>query len=84
MKRVTVLGATGSVGRRSLELVQRFPDEFRLVGMAARGTNPELIAELAAKHRPQALALSISALPTRSRDSCRIPDPRSCAARLGS
>jgi 1-deoxy-D-xylulose-5-phosphate reductoisomerase len=57
MKRVTVLGATGSVGRRSLELVQRFPDEFRLVGMAARGTNPELIAELAAKHRPQALAL---------------------------
>ena len=57
MKRVTVLGVTGSVGRRALELVERFPDEFRVEGMAARGSNPELIVELCRKHRPRALAL---------------------------
>jgi 1-deoxy-D-xylulose-5-phosphate reductoisomerase len=57
VKRLTVLGVTGSVGRRALELVDRFPDEFRLEGMAARGSTPELIVELCARHRPRALAL---------------------------
>ena len=46
MKRLIVLGATGSVGRRTLELVEHFPDEFRVEGLAARGSNPELLAEL--------------------------------------
>jgi 1-deoxy-D-xylulose-5-phosphate reductoisomerase len=57
VKRLTVLGVTGSVGRRALELVERFPDEFRVEGMAARGSTPELIAKLCARHRPRALAL---------------------------
>ncbi len=57
MKRLTVLGVTGSVGRRALELVERFPEEFRVEGMAARGSTPELIVELCARHRPRALAL---------------------------
>ncbi len=57
MKRLTVLGVTGSVGRRALELVDRFPDEFRVEGMAARGSSPELIVELCARHRPRAVAL---------------------------
>jgi len=58
MKRLTVLGVTGSVGRRALELVERFPDEFKVEGMAARGSTPELIVELCARHHPRALALS--------------------------
>ncbi len=58
MKRLTILGVTGSVGRRTLELVERFPDEFRVEAMAARGSNPALIAELCARHRPRALALT--------------------------
>jgi len=58
MKRVTVLGVTGSVGRRTLELVEHFPDEFRLEGMAARGSDPALVAELCARHRPRVLALT--------------------------
>ena len=57
MKRLTVLGVTGSVGRRALELVEEFPDEFRVEGMAARGSTPELIVSLCARHRPRALAL---------------------------
>ncbi len=58
MKRLTVLGVTGSVGRRTLELVDQFRDEFRVEGMAARGSNPALVAELCAHHRPRALALT--------------------------
>jgi 1-deoxy-D-xylulose-5-phosphate reductoisomerase len=58
MKRLTILGVSGSIGRRALELVERFPEEFRVEGMAARGSRPELIAELCARHRPRALALS--------------------------
>ena len=61
MKRLTVLGVTGSVGRRTLELVEHFPEEFRVEGMAARGSNPELIVELCRRHRPRALALSDAA-----------------------
>ena len=37
MKRVTILGATGSIGLRTLELVSSFPDEFSVAGLAARG-----------------------------------------------
>ena len=51
MKRLTVLGVTGSVGRRTLELVEHFPDDFQLEGMAARGSNPELVADLCRRHR---------------------------------
>ncbi|MCI0547067.1 MAG: 1-deoxy-D-xylulose-5-phosphate reductoisomerase [Candidatus Rokubacteria bacterium] len=58
MKRLIVLGVTGSVGRRTLELVEHFPDEFRVEGMAARGSNPELLADLCRRHRPRALAIA--------------------------
>ena len=57
MKAITVLGATGSVGRRTLELVSRFPDEFRIAGLAARGTNLPLLVEQIREHRPGAVAL---------------------------
>ncbi|HYS94307.1 MAG TPA: 1-deoxy-D-xylulose-5-phosphate reductoisomerase [Candidatus Acidoferrales bacterium] len=58
MKRLTVLGATGSVGKRALELVAHFPEQFRVEGLAARGSNPDLMAELCRVHQPRAVALS--------------------------
>jgi len=74
MKRLTVLGVTGSVGRRTLELVEHFPDDFRLEGVAARGSNPELVADLCRRHRPRVLALSdADALDTVAR---ALPAPR--------
>jgi len=57
MRRVTVLGATGSVGRRALELCAQFTDVFRIEGLAARGSSPDLVVELCRIHRPKALAL---------------------------
>ena len=58
MKRLTVLGATGSVGRRALDLVAHFPEQFRVEGLAARGSDPGLVAELCRAHRPRVVALS--------------------------
>ncbi len=57
MKTVTVLGATGSIGRRTLELIAAFPDQFRVGGLAARGSDVALVAELVRAHRPAAVAL---------------------------
>jgi 1-deoxy-D-xylulose-5-phosphate reductoisomerase len=57
MKRVTLLGGTGSIGLRTLELVSSFPEELALAGFAARGSNVELIADLCRKYSPTAVAL---------------------------
>ena len=57
MKRVTLLGATGSVGRRALELVSAFPDALSVEGLAARGSNVPLLAELCRRYRPKAVAV---------------------------
>lgn len=57
MKRITVLGATGSIGLRTLELVSSFPDEFAVGGLAARGSNVDVIADLCRKYAPAAVAL---------------------------
>jgi 1-deoxy-D-xylulose-5-phosphate reductoisomerase len=57
VKTVTVLGATGSIGRRTLDLVTAFPQEFRVGGLAARGSDVALVAEQVRAHRPTAVAL---------------------------
>jgi len=57
MKRITLLGATGSVGLRTLDLVSAFPEEFAVAALAARGSNAELIADLCRKYSPRAVAL---------------------------
>jgi 1-deoxy-D-xylulose-5-phosphate reductoisomerase len=57
MKRIALLGATGSIGRRTLELVSAFPGALQVTGLAARGSNVELLAELCARHRPEAVAV---------------------------
>lgn len=44
MRRVIVLGSTGSIGTQALEVISENPDSFVLVGLAA-GTNSELLEE---------------------------------------
>jgi 1-deoxy-D-xylulose-5-phosphate reductoisomerase len=58
VKAITILGATGSVGRRALELVSRFPEQFRIAGLAVRGSNLPLLIEQIRLHRPEAVALA--------------------------
>ena len=44
MRRVIVLGSTGSIGVQALEVIAANPDRFELVGLAA-GRNKEKLAE---------------------------------------
>jgi 1-deoxy-D-xylulose-5-phosphate reductoisomerase len=74
MKRVTILGATGSVGLRTLEIVSSFPDEFSVAGLAARGSNVELVADLCRKYSPRAVALLDAG--ARDRLARLLPSPR--------
>ena len=41
---VVILGSTGSIGTQALEIVAANPDRFRVVGLAAGGGSPELLA----------------------------------------
>ncbi|WP_026356497.1 1-deoxy-D-xylulose-5-phosphate reductoisomerase [Mycobacterium sp. 141] len=43
-QRVLVLGSTGSIGTQALEVIAANPDRFEVVGLAAGGGNPELLA----------------------------------------
>ena len=42
--RVLILGSTGSIGTQALEVIAANPDRFEVVGLAAGGANPELLA----------------------------------------
>ncbi len=55
MKSIVVLGSTGSIGTQTLEVVRRFPAEFRVVGLAA-GTNMSLLKQQVEEFRPQFVA----------------------------
>lgn len=55
-KRVLILGATGSIGRSTLDVLTDLADEWEIAGLAAGSKGREL-AELANRFRPEALAL---------------------------
>ena len=48
-KRVVLLGSTGSIGTQALEVIAENPDRFELIGLAARGSDPELMVSQARK-----------------------------------
>jgi 1-deoxy-D-xylulose-5-phosphate reductoisomerase len=56
MRNVSILGSTGSVGRSTLAVVDAFPDQLRVVGLAAGG-NLDLLAEQIARYRPELVSV---------------------------
>ncbi len=57
MKTVSVLGSTGSIGTQTLEVVEAFPERFR-VGILAANRSWETLARQARQFRPASVALS--------------------------
>jgi len=49
---IVILGSTGSIGTQALDLVRAHPDRFRVVGLTAGGSNPELFAAQVAEFAP--------------------------------
>ena len=47
---VIILGSTGSIGRQALDVIERNPERFRVVGLSAGGGQPDLMAEQARRH----------------------------------
>ncbi|MFQ5482319.1 MAG: 1-deoxy-D-xylulose-5-phosphate reductoisomerase [Nitrospinaceae bacterium] len=56
MKKIAVLGSTGSIGVNTLDVIELNPDRFELVAMAA-GSNVDLFAEQIHKFRPRLVSL---------------------------
>lgn len=56
MKRIALLGSTGSIGVSTLALVRQFPEHFEIVGMAA-GRNLALLAKQIKEFRPKMVAI---------------------------
>jgi 1-deoxy-D-xylulose-5-phosphate reductoisomerase len=58
MRRVVILGSTGSIGTQALDVIRRNPDRFDVVGLAASGSRMELLSEQVAEFRPSVIAIS--------------------------
>ncbi|HEV8663617.1 MAG TPA: 1-deoxy-D-xylulose-5-phosphate reductoisomerase [Candidatus Methylomirabilis sp.] len=56
MKRIAILGSTGSIGTQALALAARHPERFRVVGLAARD-NLERLAEQVRAFRPSLVSV---------------------------
>lgn len=57
MKRIVILGSTGSIGSSTLDVVSRFPDRFQIVGLAA-GSNDQILEDQIRTFQPKVVALS--------------------------
>jgi 1-deoxy-D-xylulose-5-phosphate reductoisomerase len=57
MKRLAILGSTGSIGVQALDVVGRFPARFQVVGLAA-GRNVARLAEQVRRFRPRIVSVA--------------------------
>jgi 1-deoxy-D-xylulose-5-phosphate reductoisomerase len=60
VKRIAILGSTGSIGRSALSVVDAHPDRLEIVALAA-GENAALLADQVRKYRPRAVAVASGA-----------------------
>ena len=56
MKKISLLGSTGSIGVNTLDVVERYPEKFQVCALSA-GSNVELFARQIRKFKPRLVAL---------------------------
>ncbi len=61
MKKLSILGSTGSIGRQTLAVVESLPGEFQVVALAA-GKNLEELAGQIEQHKPEVVSVGGSEL----------------------
>jgi 1-deoxy-D-xylulose-5-phosphate reductoisomerase len=59
MKRVVLLGCTGSIGTSTIKVAEDLPDHIQIVGLGA-GNNVELLLKQTRKFRPEAISIGDS------------------------
>ena len=52
MKKIALIGSTGSIGVQTLNVIRRYPDKFKVVSLAA-GNNAALFSEQVKEFRPK-------------------------------
>lgn len=72
VKKITLLGSTGSIGTQTLDIVNQYPEQFQLVGLAA-GRNVEMLAAQIRQFRPIIAAI---------RDQEKLPELKAAIADL--
>jgi 1-deoxy-D-xylulose-5-phosphate reductoisomerase len=55
-KRIALLGSTGSIGTQTLDVISRFPEEFKIEVLTA-GSNIRLLAQQAVKYLPDSVVI---------------------------
>jgi len=61
MKKLSILGSTGSIGRQTLAVVESLPGEFQIVALAA-GKNLDELAGQIGRHRPEVVSVGTAEL----------------------
>ena len=56
MTHLSILGSTGSIGTQTLDIVRRFPNEFKVVGLTTN-KNYELLLKQIKEFKPKAVAI---------------------------
>lgn len=56
MKKVVILGSTGSIGKNALEVIRKFPDKFKVLGLAAK-SSVNILEEQIKEFNPQYVAV---------------------------
>jgi 1-deoxy-D-xylulose-5-phosphate reductoisomerase len=60
MKRIAILGSTGSIGRSTLSVAESYPERFQIVALAA-GSNLDAAFEQAQRWRPRVISMASAA-----------------------
>jgi 1-deoxy-D-xylulose-5-phosphate reductoisomerase len=60
LKRLVVLGSTGSIGEQTLAVAGEFPERYRVVGLAA-GCNVAKLADQVRRYRPEIVSVAEAA-----------------------
>ena len=58
VRRISVLGCTGSIGTQTLDIVRANSERFKVVGISAGGANPALLAEFAIEFQVEYVAIA--------------------------
>jgi 1-deoxy-D-xylulose-5-phosphate reductoisomerase len=69
MKKISILGSTGSIGTSTLAVVEKFPERFQVVAIAG-GNNSELLEAQVRKFRPAIAAIASEKAAADLRDRC--------------
>ena len=68
MKRITILGSTGSIGCSALDVIGKNPERFQVMALAA-GENITLLKKQIEKFKPKVVAVSTKEIALKLRDS---------------